>query len=64
MSNVIDALSTGGKRVKIHDEQMVTKVPKRAKELVKEVATERGVSDATIVREALAEYFERRGYRA
>lgn len=64
MSNVIAALSSGGKREKIFDEQMVTKVPKRAKELVGEIAEKRGVSDAVVVREALAEYFERRGYRA
>lgn len=63
MSNVIDALSTGGKRVRIHDAQIVTKLPASAKKLVQEVASERGVSDATIVREALAEWFEKRGYR-
>lgn len=63
-ANVIDSLSNGGKRAKVFDEQMVTKVPKRAKELVSEIAAKQGVSDAVIVREALAEYFERRGYRA
>src|SRR3546814_11786080 len=64
MANVISALSTGAKREKIHDAQLVTKVPQRAKDLVSEIATKRGVSDAVVVREALAEYFERRGYRA
>lgn len=63
-SNVIDALSNGGKRPKVFDAQMVNKVPKRAKELVSEIAAKREVSDSVIVREALAEYFERRGYRA
>lgn len=64
VSNVIEALASGGKRQKIHDAQLVTKVPQRAKDLVTEVAKKREVSDAVIVREALAEYFERRGYRA
>lgn len=64
MSNVISALSSGGKRARVHDAQMVTKVPQRAKDLVKEVADKRKVSEAVIVREALAEYFERRGYRS
>lgn len=64
MSNVISALSSGGKRARIHDAQIVTKVPNRAKELLGEVADKRKVSEAVIVREALAEYFERRGYRS
>src|SRR3546814_19835707 len=33
MANVISALSTGAKREKIHDAQLVTKVPQRAKDL-------------------------------
>lgn len=64
MSNVIDSLSGGGRRVRVHDAQIVAKVPARAKELVNEIATKREVTDAVIIREALAEYFERRGYRA
>lgn len=64
MPNVISALSSGGKRARIHDAQIVTKVPSRAKELVSEIADKQGVSDSAIVREALGEYFERRGYRA
>lgn len=64
MPNVIEALSGGGKRDRIHDAQLVAKLPLRAKELVREVAVKRDVSDSAIVREALAEYFERRGYRS
>ena len=64
MPNVIEQLSGGGKRVKVHDAQIVAKVPARAKQLVSEIAAKREVSDSLIVREALAEYFERRGYRA
>lgn len=63
MATVSDALRSGGKRPKVHDAQIVTKAPRRAKELVNEIADSRGVSEATIVREALAEYLERRGYR-
>lgn len=64
MSTVADSLRTGGKRARTHDAQMVTKLPARAKALVTEVATAQGVSEAAIVRDALAEYFERRGYRS
>ena len=64
MTTLTEALSSGGKRAKIHDAQMVFKLPKRAKELVNEVALKQGASDGAVLREALAEYFERRGYRA
>lgn len=64
MSNVIAALSGGGKRARVHDAQMVTKVPQRAKDLVSEIATKEKISEASVVRAALAEYFERRGYRS
>lgn len=63
MSTIADALRSGGKRTKTHDAQMVIKLPSRAKELVNTVATKREVSEATVVREAIAEYLERRGYR-
>jgi hypothetical protein len=63
MSNTLDALSNGGKRVKTHDAQMVVKLPQSAKDLIKKAATAQQVSDATIVRHALAEYLERRGYK-
>jgi len=63
MATVSDALRSGSKRPKIFDAQMVTKVPGRAKELVNEIARDRSTSEADVVREALAEYFERRGYR-
>jgi hypothetical protein len=63
MSNTIELLTNGGKRTKIHDTQMVTKLPKAAKELVKKASVEQGISEADVVRTALAEYFARRGYR-
>jgi hypothetical protein len=62
MSTLAD-LNSGGKRTRLHDAQMVVKLPASAKALVKEVAGKEDVSEATIVRWALAEYFERRGYR-
>lgn len=55
------ALNLAGKRVKVHDEQLVLKVPAPVKNLVVNHAKDQGVSNATIVRFALAEYFERRG---
>lgn len=63
MSNAIEALNAGGKRVRVHDAQMVFKLPKRAKELVAEVASSTGTSEGAILRAALGEYLERRGYR-
>jgi hypothetical protein len=62
MTSTIDQLTNGGKRVKTHDAQMVTKLPKLAKDLVRQAAEHQGVTDADIVRTALAEYFQRRGY--
>jgi len=38
-------------------------VPKSAKVLVSSIANDTGKSEGAIVREALSEYFERRGYR-
>lgn len=63
MSDVNDALRSGGKRARTHDAQMVIKLPASAKALLREAAESQGVSDATVVRLALAEWFERRGYR-
>lgn len=65
MSAIKEALgemATSGKRVKVHDAQTVLKLPTAVKDLVKKVADERGVSEATIYREAVAEYLTRRGY--
>lgn len=64
MSNLIEALSGTGKRERVHNAQMVLKLPLAAKQLVNAVAQEDNVSDSAIVRIALAEYFERRGYTA
>lgn len=58
------AMQTSNKRAKIHDAQMVTKLPQAVKDLVNEYAKSNSTSDADIVRQALAEYFERRGYGA
>jgi hypothetical protein len=63
MATISDTLRTAARRPRVHDAQIVTKLPKRAKELVNEIARGRGTFEATIVREALAEYLERRGYR-
>lgn len=64
MSNLISTLSSNGKRARIHDATLVTKCPKAAKALVNEIAKSRETDASVIVREALAEYFERRGYGA
>jgi hypothetical protein len=62
--DALASLASGRKREKINDAQIVTKLPSAVKALISEVATKEGVSDATITREALGEYFHKRGYRA
>lgn len=64
MSSVGDNLRSGGKRARVHDAQAVFKLPEAAKALVEKIAKREGMSEGAIHREALAEYFERRGYRA
>jgi len=59
----LDAMTEVRKRVRVHDTQIVTKLPAPIKELISEVAGIRGVSDSTIVREAIAEYMTKRGYK-
>lgn len=61
LNDALGSLATAGKRVKVHDAQVVLKVPAAVKKLVEEYAEAEGVSAATIIRYAVAEYFERRG---
>lgn len=63
MTTTIEALNSGGKRARIHDAQAVFKLPSTAKALVTTISKKEGVTDGAIYRQALAEYFERRGYR-
>lgn len=63
MTTTIEALNSGGKRARVHNAQMVIKLPESAKDLVNTIAVKEKVSEAQVVRSALAEYFERRGYR-
>lgn len=58
------SLSTSRKRERINDAQIVTKLPSAIKKLMEEVAATNGVSAGAINREALGEYFQKRGYRA
>lgn len=60
--DALAALNTAGKRARVHDAQMVIKLPAQVKALVAEQATANDVSEATIVRWALADYFQRRGF--
>lgn len=62
ISSSLDAMSAVGKRAKVHDAQAVFKLPTAVKELVKSVATDQGVSEAAIYKQAVAEYLTRRGY--
>ena len=63
MSDITDALNSVGKRVRTHDAQMVIKLPASAKALIRTASESQGVSDSTIVRWSIAEWFEKRGYR-
>lgn len=56
-------LAGSGKRPKIHDTQMVFKLPSPVKALIQEYAGNEEVSDGQVVRWALAEYFEKRGIK-
>jgi hypothetical protein len=62
ITSSLEAMTGGGKRVRVHDAQTVIKLPKTVKDLVSEIAGSREVSDAEIYREAIAEYLTRRGY--
>lgn len=61
LNDALGSLATAGKRVKVHDAQVVLKVPTAVKKLVEEHAEGNAVSAATVIRWAVAEYFERRG---
>lgn len=63
-ADALAALNTAGKRVKVHDAQMVVKLPSPVKALVNQDAKANNVSEATVVRWALADYFAKRGYGA
>lgn len=62
--SAVEGLRSTATRTRIHDAQMVFKLPKEAKALIAKVASDLGKSDGAVVRDALAEYFERRGYRS
>jgi len=62
VSTALEAMSTGGKRVKVHDEMIPIKHPGPVRELVKKVAEQRGMTEAAVWREAMGEYLTRRGY--
>lgn len=62
--SAIDELRSSAGRRRIHNTQMVLKLPAEARALISKVAENQGVSDSAIVRLAIAEYLERRGYRA
>ena len=63
-AQALAALQSGGKRARIHNAQMVIKLPAAVKDLVGDYADTSGSSEAAVVRQAIAEFFERRGYGA
>jgi len=63
MSNALSDLTGNGQRTRIHNDQIVLKLPQAARALVKTAADAQGVSVSTVVRHAIAEYLERRGYK-
>ncbi len=58
----LDLLAAVARRPKIHDAVMNTKIPSSVKALVEQEADRRGVTPAAVVREAVGEYLQRRGY--
>lgn len=64
----LSKLTGGGRRERVHNAQMVFKAPADVKSLVESYAAEQTeakgytVSAADVLRFAIAEYFERRGY--
>lgn len=54
-------LNTPGKRARINDAQMAFKLPSAVKDLLGEHGEANGVSEATVVRWALYDYFEKKG---
>lgn len=62
VSAALEAMSTGSKRVRVHDEMIPIKHPSTVRELVKRVAADQGVSEAAVWREAMGQYLTRKGY--
>ena len=62
-SAALAQLGGTGKRAKIHDAQIVFKLPSPVKDLVQEYAGTEEVSDGQVVRWALGEFFEKRGIK-
>ena len=62
MAAQINALQQTARREKIHDAQIVVKLPASVKELIEKIGADQGTSAASIHRAALGEYLERRGY--
>jgi hypothetical protein len=61
-ANPLEALSSSGKRERVHDEMLPIKHPSNVRVLVKEEAEKQGSTEAAVWRAAMGEYLERRGY--
>lgn len=62
VSAALDAMTTSGKRVRIHDQMIPVKHPGTIRVLVRKVAKETGQTEAAVWRAAMSEYLTRRGY--
>lgn len=62
MTNTLSDLTNGGKRTRVHNAQVVFKLPEEAKSLMEKAAESQGISSAAAHRHAVAEYLQRRGY--
>lgn len=62
MSHGLELLATKGTREVVHDAAMNFKLPASVKQLIEEYAAEKKETAAQVVRDALSDYFERRGY--
>lgn len=64
VTEALNAMQSAGRRPRVHDAQMVFKLPQPVKDLVTSYSKGRDESEGAVVRQALAEFFERRGYGA
>lgn len=60
--STLEAMAGNGKRVRVHDDQMVLKLPSQVKDMIVAEAGNQSVTSSTIVRRAVADYLAARGY--
>lgn len=62
VKEALEAMGTGAKRAKVHDQMLPVKHPSAVRDLVKKVAEDQGMTEGAVWRAAMGEYLTRRGY--